>query len=240
MLKTAIKGANIVKKYWKLVIGGIETKVVNLILMTVILLSVAFVIISTNQSGMLASLTSETSKRQQEATSGIISETMSTVMRKSMERDTAMEAQFVDKMFQDIRSRVMMVADYAAKIFADPESFPPKPYAGPDASLNGQLVAQVVWADGVDPEDPVLAGRAGLLSNLSELMISICSATESDNLYVGTPEGIFLSVNSTSATWFQEDGTPLSYDARTRFWYKQAQEAGDLVFSDLEVDATTK
>jgi len=229
-----------VKKYWKLVIGGIETKVVNLILMTVILLSVAFVIISTNQSGMLASLTSETSKRQQEATSGIISETMSTVMRKSMERDTAMEAQFVDKMFQDIRSRVMMVADYAAKIFADPESFPPKPYAGPDASLNGQLVAQVVWADGVDPEDPVLAGRAGLLSNLSELMISICSATESDNLYVGTPEGIFLSVNSTSATWFQEDGTPLSYDARTRFWYKQAQEAGDLVFSDLEVDATTK
>ena len=42
------------KKYWKLVIGGIETKVVNLILMTVILLSVAFVIISTNQSGMLA------------------------------------------------------------------------------------------------------------------------------------------------------------------------------------------
>ena len=139
------------KKYWKLVIGGIETKVVNLILMTVILLSVAFVIISTNQSGMLASLTSETSKRQQEATSGIISETMSTVMRKSMERDTAMEAQFVDKMFQDIRSRVMMVADYAAKIFADPESYPPKPYAGPDASLNGQLVAQVVWADGVDP-----------------------------------------------------------------------------------------
>ena len=228
------------KKYWKLVIGGIETKVVNLILMTVILLSVAFVIISTNQSGMLASLTSETSKRQQEATSGIISETMSTVMRKSMERDTTMEAQFVDKMFQDIRSRVMMVADYAAKIFADPESFPPKPYAGPDASLNGQLVAQVVWADGVDPEDPVLAGRAGLLSNLSELMISICAATESDNLYVGTPEGIFLSVNSTSATWFQEDGTPLSYDARTRFWYKQAQEAGDLVFSDLEVDATTK
>ena len=228
------------KKLWKLVIGGIETKIFNLILFTIILLSVAFTVISLSQSRMLASLTSETGTRQQEATSGIISETMNTVMRSAMERDTAQEAQLVDKMFRDIRSRVMMVGDYAAKVFADPDSFPAKPYAGPDASLNGQLVAQIILAEDVDPEDPEIAARAGLLSNLSDLMLSLCEATGTDNIYVGMPEGVFLSVNRTSADWFLEDGTPLSYDARTRFWYKQAEAAQELVFSDLEVDAATK
>ena len=228
------------RKFGKLVIGGIETKIVNLILITVILLTGAFAIVTAYQSKMLTSLTNDTGARQQETTSAIISDTMSQVTRTSMERTTNMEAQIVDDMFRNMRAGIVMVSDYAEKVFADPDGFPAKPYAGPDASLNGQLVAQIIWADGVDPQDPAVAARAGILSNLSDLMISLCSAAGSDNIYVGTPEGIFLSVNRSSADWFQEDGTIMNYDARSRFWYQQAVEAGGLVFSDLEVDATTK
>ena len=227
------------RKIKNLVIGGIENKIFNLILFTVILLTVAFMVINVSQNRMLAGLTAETSVRQQETTSSIISDTMAQVTRTSMGSTTSMEAQLVDDMFRDIRSRVMLISDYAAKVFADPDSFPARPYAGPDASLQGQLVAQMIWADGVDQEDPAIAARAWLLANLSEMMISLCEATESDNVYVGMPEGMFLSVNRSSADWFLEDGTPMSYDPRTRFWYKQATEAGGLVFSDLEVDATT-
>ena len=227
------------RRFKNLEIGGIESKIFNLILLTVIVLTVLFVIFSTSQSKMLSALTSETSVRQQQTTSGIISDTMTQVTQISMESITDMEAQIVDDMFQDIRARVMLVADYATKIFADPDSFSAKPYSAPDASLNGQLVAQFIWPDGVDLEDPAIGARAGLVANLSELMISLCGATRSDNVFVGVPEGFFLSVNKSSADWFEEDGTVLNYDARTRFWYKQAMEAGDVVFSDLEVDATT-
>ena len=227
------------KKFKNLVIGGIETKIFNLILITVIILSLAFLGVNLYQGNMLNALTAETSAKQQETTSGIISETMSTVTRKSMERTTDMEAQIVDGMFQGIRSQVLMAADYARKIFADPESFPAREYAGPDASHNGELVAQVIYADGVDPEDPAIIARTSLAANLSDLMISLCEATESDNIYLGMPEGIFLSINRTSTDWFGEDGKVISYDPRTRFWYKQAVEAGGVVFSDLEVDATT-
>ena len=226
------------KKIWKLVIGGIETKIFNLILVTVILLTAVFAGITVYQSGMLTSLTAETGKRQQESTSAIISETMSVVTRSSMERTTDLEAEIADGMFRSIKARVMMVADYAGKIFADPDRYTAKPYAGPDASLHGKLVAQVLWADGVDPEDPANAARAGLAANLADLMISLCDATESDNVYIGFPEGFFLSVNRSSGDWF-EDGKLRSYDARSRFWYRQAAEAGGIVFSDLEVDATT-
>ena len=227
------------RKFKNLVIGGIETKILNLILLTVILLSVAFAVITTSQSRMLASLTAETSARQQETISGVISETMGTVTQRNLESITDMEAEIVDEMFRDIQARIMLVSDYAAKIFADPDGFPAKPYAGPNVSLNGQLVAQMIWAESVDPKDPAIAERAGLVSNLSEMMISLCTATGSDNIFVGMPEGIFLSVNKTSADWFREDGTVKRYDARTRFWYRQAVKAGGLVFSDLEVDAST-
>ena len=228
------------KKFKHLVIGGIENKIFNLILLTVILMTGAFIAVTMSQSKMLSSLTTETSKRQQDTTSGIISETMTKVTRSSMERTTGMEAQIVDEMFRDIKARVTLVSDYASKIFANPDSFPPKPYSAPDASQNGRLVAQMIWPEDVDPSDPALAARAGLVSNLSDLMISLCGATGSDNIFVGVPEGFFLSINQSSADWFEKDGSLMNYDARTRFWYKQAAEAGTLVFSDLEVDATTK
>ena len=227
------------RKFRNLVIGGIETKIFNLILITVIILSLAFLGVNLYQGNMLTSLTAETSVKQQETTSAIISETMSQVTRTSMERTTDMEAQIVNEMFRSIRAKVMTVADYAGKIFADPDSFPAKPYTGPDASLQGKMTAQVIWADSADPSDPAVAAKVGLAANLSDLMISLCESTGSDNIYVGLPEGAFLSVNRTSADWFEPDGTVRKYDTRERFWYKQAVEAGGVVFSDLEVDATT-
>ena len=180
------------KKFRNLVIGGIETKVFNLILATVIVIMAAFTGVTYYQGNMLTELTAETSVRQQEATSGIISETMSLVIRNTMARTTDMESQIVDEMFRDIKARVLMVADYASKVLAEPDSFSAKPYAGPDASRDGELTAQVVWADGTDPEDPALAARAGLAANLADLMISLCESTESDDIYIGFPEGFFL------------------------------------------------
>ena len=100
------------RRFKNLEIGGIESKIFNLILLTVIVLTVLFVIFSTSQSKMLSALMSETSVRQQQTTSGIISDTMTQVTQISMESITDMEAQIVDEMFQDIRARVMLVADY--------------------------------------------------------------------------------------------------------------------------------
>ena len=227
------------RKYRKITIGGIESKIFNLILITVILLSVAFLAVSLYRSSMLTNLTAETSARQQETTSAIISGTMDQVMDSTMKSSSEMEAIIVDEMFRDVQTRVTLVADYAAKVFSDPDSFPAKAYAGPDPSQGGKIVPQVIWADGVDPQDPAIAEQAGMLANLSETMVSMCKATGTDNIYIGTGEGVFLTVSSSSADWFEKDGTLKHYDCRSRFWYKQAAEAGGVVFSDLEVDATT-
>ena len=227
------------RKFKNLVIGGIETKIFNLILFTVIVIAGAFLGITLYQGNMLASLTAETSVKQQETTSAIISDTMSTVMRTSMERTTDLEAQLSDGMFRDILSRVKLVADYAENVLSNPDDFPRRAYSAPDPATTGTLAGHVLWADDVDPEDPEIIDRTGLGANLFDMMLSLCEATESDDIYVGLPEGIFLSVSASAGDWYLEDGTLKSYDARSRFWYKQAVEAGGPVFSDLEVDATT-
>ena len=53
------------KRFKNLVIGGIENKVFNLILFTVILLTAAFMAVSVYQNNMLARLANESSQRQQ-------------------------------------------------------------------------------------------------------------------------------------------------------------------------------
>ena len=105
--------------------------------------------------------------------------------------------------------------------------------------MEGQLSAQVILADNVDPSDPKLQATVDFAANLNNLMLSICRTFESDNIYVGLPEGAFLSVSENASTWYLEDGSLMSYDARTRFWYKQAVEAKGLIFTDVETDANT-
>ena len=227
------------KKFKHLVIGGIETKVIVLVLVIVVLMIALMAGVTLHQSNSLAGLTAETNARQQEASSELIGTVMDQVVRQSMSNNLVKEAAIYDGMFRDIKGRVTLVAEYAATIFANPSDYSPKPWSGPDPALNGQLVPQVLVADGVDSADPEIAARIGLVANMSDVMVALCDAYGADNAYIGLPEGIFLTVNRTSADWYLEDGTLTSYDPRTRYWYQQAVEAGGLVFSDLENDATT-
>ncbi|MBR4711040.1 MAG: SpoIIE family protein phosphatase [Clostridia bacterium] len=227
------------KKFRRLVIGGIETKVINMILLAVILLAALFIAVAVYQSNSLSSLSAETAALQQktigETTRGI----MDQIVSSNLERTAALEAAVADEMFSSAETRVKLLAEYAGKIYADPENYSPKPYGFPVRDRDGELLAQYLLADGLDPEDPELAASMGLTANMSDMMISLCSASESANAYIGLTNGLFLSVNRTSSDWFLPDGTLKHYDPRTRFWYIQAREAGGLIFSDVERDATT-
>ena len=55
------------KKFKNLVIGGIENKIFNLILVTGILITAAFILVTAHQYRELSSLVAETNKRQQES-----------------------------------------------------------------------------------------------------------------------------------------------------------------------------
>jgi len=226
------------KRIKNLVIGGIQSKVFNLILYTVVLLTAAFTVMFLVHSNMLTNLTRESSAKQQAAIGQITDRVMDQVVTQSLSRSNRTEARFANEMFESVRDRVTFLGDLTANLLAHPEDYTPRPYAGPDLADDGKWTAKVIYADGVDPSDPAVAEKVGLLSNLSDTMISLCPAFGAATIYTALPEGVHLSVSEDSSGWFV-DGAVRSYDPRGRDWYKRAVEAGGLIFTDGEYDITT-
>jgi len=226
------------KKIRNFVIGGIENKIFNLIIFTVLLLSASNLIVYMYHSSMLADLVQESGSEQQEAIEEITSSTMDQVIEKTLERSNNDDTEMADSMFESAANRVNYLADYASRLFAHPGDYTPKEYAGPDPGKDGTWTAKVIYADGTDPDDPEVRSRLGLLANMSDMMISLCRTSGSANVYIAAPEGVHLSVSDTSGSWY-ENGTLKSYDPRIRAWYKKAVKEKKLVFTDGEWDANT-
>ena len=112
------------KKYKRLVLGGIESKVVSLVLAAMLLVSVVFMVFLQQQSRMLSRLAEETSARQQASMAGITTGVIDTVIEENMSRITELEAKVTDELFRDVEVQVRMMGDYAGKLLADPDSVP--------------------------------------------------------------------------------------------------------------------
>ena len=99
------------KRFKNLVIGGTQNKIVNLILITVLLLTAAFVAVSSYNSNMLSQLAGESSRKQRASITEITSTVMDRVVIRSMERTVGMQVDAVDHMFSEVRDRVAFLAD---------------------------------------------------------------------------------------------------------------------------------
>ena len=225
------------RKFKNLVIGGIESKVVNLVLVSLLLVGLVFFGATVTLNNLLEHLTQESSERQLAAMTGTTQTVMDTVITQNMGRITGMEAQLTDEMFQDLAARVRMVGDYAAKLLSEPESVPPQPWYRPDASRDGELFVKALFAPGLSEE--AVDAKLGVIANMSDLMVSLCAAYGTDNTWFTLPEGATLMLDTVPSNWVNEDGSFVTYDACSRYWYRQAVEAGGLVFSDVEYDHRT-
>ena len=78
------------KKYKNLVIGGIQQKVFNLVLVTILLLVAAYTAVILYQTSSLKTLTGETNQRQKEAIAEISGTTMDAVVADSLVSKTEM------------------------------------------------------------------------------------------------------------------------------------------------------
>ena len=225
------------KRFKNLVIGGIQTKIFNLILITVLLIAAVFLGVTVIHGKMLSQLTAETGQRQREAILEITDEVMEKVVERSMGTTLQQRAALSDELFSDLATRVEMLADYAERVLSEPDTVPAS-YEGPDPARDGETYAQMILADGVREE--AIANKLGRIATMSDLMETMFDASEETNsCFVGLPEGAFLITDDRSGEKFDGNGKAIGYDPRTRFWYPLAVEAGGLVFTDAEEDAFT-
>ncbi|MBR2824040.1 MAG: SpoIIE family protein phosphatase [Clostridia bacterium] len=227
------------KKFKNLVIGGIENKIFNLILLTVLLLGAAATLVANWHEGMLSTLTEETGKKQQESMADITGSVIDQVIRSNMDRITERDSQLADQIFRTLETQVTIMGKYAERFEAGENAADGVLPAEPDAAQDGMLCAKMLLAKGADPADAATARAIADLYGMSDTMVDICQVYGASNCYVGTPEGVTLMVDALSTSWIGEDGQVKSYDPRTRGWYQQAMEAGGRIFTDIYLDNTT-
>ena len=225
------------KKYKYIVIGGIQSKIFNLVLITSLLLVGAFLAVILYQTDNLTEVSTEMADRQQGAISEIASQTMDGVISGSLTQSTQLEAYMADQMFRELKSTVELMGLLTTQLYNDPAAAPNGTASGPDAANQGQVRAQLLYAEGVDPGDPQIAQEAERIGRLSDTMESLYTTNGQINAcFIASADGIFMITDERSEETFMEDGSVRTYTAWERPWYPEAAEAGELVFTDLEVD----
>ena len=80
------------KKFRNLVIGGIESKIVLLILVAMLLVAGVFLAVTQTQNNMLAQLTEETNEKQLASMTGTTAAVIDTVIESNLDRITELDA----------------------------------------------------------------------------------------------------------------------------------------------------
>ncbi|MBR3350240.1 MAG: cache domain-containing protein, partial [Solobacterium sp.] len=225
------------KKIWKFVIGGIESKIFNLVLVTFLTVAGVYMSVIWYQSYQLGELVNQTNDKQQESMTKISKQTMNSVMDKSLQRFNLLHSERYDEIFTTLKSHVSLMNQYATTILSDPEAYEMMPVAEPSLSNDGYVIAQLLYAEGVNKNDPAIRRKAGLIGNMATMMETIYDSYYNLNsCLISTPEGITLNVDDRSAEKIGEDGKPVTFPCTERSWYQKAVKTGDICFTDIEKD----
>ncbi len=218
-------------------IGGLQQKIFNLMLFFLIALIGAFLAISAYQQKNLTRTVQDANDRQQKSIEAVSEETMQAVLNSTMTQTTALQAYIADDLFSQIRSDVLTLQTFATELFTHSESFNDHPIEPPSAQNDGTPTAQLIHEQGVDPSQ---SQTLGLVAHMSEIMVAMYESTDTiSSVYVATADGNMVLVNDRPGTFIGDDGAVLTLDIRHRPWYTQAVEAGELIFTGVEMDAYT-
>ena len=116
------------KKIRNLVIGGIESKVVSLVITSMLLVAAVFFTCMMTQNSVLTNLTRQTNDEQVASITGTTSEMLDSVITENMDTITGMNAMFMDDLFRDRAVGVQMVGEYAARLLEDADSVKRMPW----------------------------------------------------------------------------------------------------------------
>ena len=227
------------KKVRNIVIGGIQQKIFNLVLVTILLMMAAYTVVVIYQAKNLGTLMNETTQLQKQSITQISRSTMDAVLDGSLTESTQMQAYIADGFFRNAESVVRMLADYALHLFAEPEAYPLRGVALPDKDRDGEVSVQLLAEEGVNIGDPGIRAQLGLIGNLSDMMIALYRNANVDSCYIALPSGVMLLVDDHSATKFDADGNVMHIPMRERAWYTGAVEKGELIYTDVMTDIFT-
>jgi len=218
--------------------GGLQQKIFNLMLIFIIALIGAYAAVAVYQQRNLSAVVQDASASQQESIETVSEETMKVVLETSMSQSTALQAYIADDLFGDVRTDVLTLQAFATELFEHRESFSPHPVYPPDPANDGLPSAQMQHEERVDPS---ASEDLGLVANMSDIMLAMFESSDKLNsCFVATADGCILFVDDRAGAYVSESGEIIDvFPVRERPWYTQAAEAGEVIFTGVELDSFT-
>ena len=208
------------KKIRNLVIGGLQQKIFNLVLFSIILIVLAFMGVAVYQTRSLTSLFQKTSEEQKTAITDSTTTIMEGVIDTTMTREAALEAYIADSMFKEVAAQVITLADLTRDIYDNADGLREVQTYAPDPQKQGVTSVQLITEEGVNTEDPKIARTIGLLGNLQVALSSIYKTIDQANsCFIATPDGILLIADDDPVGKFKDDGTLINIPVTERAWY---------------------
>ena len=216
-------------------IGGLQTKIFNLMLVFILALVGAYAVVAVWQQRSLSAVVQDSALRQQASIADVSEETMEAMLSAFLTQNTALQAYIADDLFGEVRTDVLTLQAFASELFSHADSFSPHPFYPPDPANAGIPSVQMQHEAGVDPAD---SEALGLAANMSEIMLAMFQNSDKLNsCFVATTDGCILFVDDRAEVYFAEDGTiKPAVAVSERPWFRQAAEAGDVIFTDVEAD----
>ena len=228
------------RKFFGILIGGIQQKIFNLVLVAMILITGIFMAISVHQYNQITDILDETSEKQLNSIDTISSSAMESMVRDTLQTTARLEAEIADGVFSSVRKNVIMLAEYVGKVISAPESYPQVEIYEPDPAKEGVFSAQVLFEEGTNRTSPKNLYNIGLMGNVADMMISMVSDSgELGSCFVALEDGIMIVADDHPGTKILESGEVMSFPIHERPWYIGAVEAGGVWFSDVEYDMFT-
>ena len=223
------------KKIGGITVGGLQQRIFNLMLVFILALVGAYMAVSAYQAKNLERIVREAETGQQASIAAISEETMHAVLQGTLKKSTALQAYIAGDLFGDVKTDVLTLQTLAEEIFAHAEGMPQHAVSGPKAENDGAASVMALHEAGAGGGD---SEALGLAANMSEVMLSMFANSEKlSSCFVATPDGNLLIASDRAGNYIDEDGRVRDFPVRERPWYRQAAEAGELIFTGVEEDA---
>ena len=215
--------------------GGLQKKMVRLVMLVLCLAIGALAVVSFFQDRMLIRLVEGTRIEQQQAISGTSKETMSQVLEDSFVRMTGVEAENADHEFSEVVNDITMLQSMAEELLRNRDSLEPVRIGGPDISKDGTASAFALSETGVDYTKSELLGAVAHMSSTMTAMLN--SSDKLSSCFIGLEDGTHLAVDNTTADKLDENGNQIPFAVRQRPWYRGAVQDNGIHFTGVIRDA---
>ena len=223
------------KKIFFFKVGGLQQKIINLVLVLLIILVGFGLAVAAFKASKLSQVVSEAREEQQASIEKTSAQTMYQVTESSMTKTNSLQSDAADAMFGEIQNNIKALQSHAQTLFEQKDTLEPAPYRLAEKSDEGKIMDHVLYEEGVDyTKSEYLPIAAHLIKPMTAIVKTNPKITSA---YIGLADGTHIGISDSGASLFDENGKQKPYPVRERPWYKGAIEHGDVYFTGVERDA---